>query len=147
MYLKMNEAELDLDLIRKRLIDFEGMVLHVYTCSQGHLSLGVGRNLDAKGISEDEAMHLLENDIKEVISRLDENLPSWNTYPLKAQYVLIDLCFNMGWGTLSTFRKFLKALEEKRYLDAAAELEDSRYCSQVGRRCLFNAQEIRSLQE
>lgn len=147
MYLKMQESELDLDLVRKRLIDFEGLVLHIYKCSAGYDSIGCGRNLQAKGISEEEAMHLLDNDIKEVIARLDQNLPSWNTYPLKAQYVLIDLCFNMGWGTLSTFRKFLKALEEKRYLDAAKELEDSRYCSQVGRRCLFNAQEIRSLQE
>lgn len=147
MYKRRKETELNLDLIKERLILWEGLVLHLYKCSSNYNTIGAGRNLDAKGISHDEAMHLLDNDIKEAICALDDNYPSWNTHALKVQYVLIDMCFNMGWGTLSTFRKFLKALEERRYADAAVEIENSRYCEQVGRRALFNAEEIRSLQE
>ena len=146
MYTK-KEAELDLNLIKERLIDFEGMVLKPYHCSENYLTIGVGRNLESNGINEEEALYLLNNDVNTVIQRLDDNLPQWTSYPLKAQYVLVDMCFNMGWRTLSTFRKFLKALDEGDYLQAAEEIESSKYCSQVGRRCHFNAQEIRSLQE
>jgi len=147
MYLGKKESVLNLDLVKKRLIEFEGMVLTPYKDKHGLLTIGVGHCLDRNGITEEEALYLLSNDINTVIKRLDDNLPQWTTYPLKAQYVLLDMCFNMGWRTLSTFRKFLKALDEGDYLEAAKEIENSRYCEQVGRRCLFNAEEIRSILE
>ena len=60
MFMKMHEEEgLDFDLLKKRLVDFEGLVLKPYHCSQNYLSIGVGRNLDSNGITEEEAMYLL----------------------------------------------------------------------------------------
>ena len=47
------------DNIKEMLIKNEGLVLQPYRCKNNFLSLGVGRNLDANGISEDEAMYLL----------------------------------------------------------------------------------------
>ena len=44
--------------------DFEGVVLQAYECSAGYTSIGIGRNLDTRGITEDEAMYLLNNDIE-----------------------------------------------------------------------------------
>ena len=58
MYTK-KEAELDLDLIKERLIDFEGMVLKPYHCSENYLTIGVGRNLENNGINEEEALKWL----------------------------------------------------------------------------------------
>ena len=54
------------DKIKDMLVRHEGLRLHAYKCSEGFLTLGVGRNLDANGISEDEAMYMLDNDIKRV---------------------------------------------------------------------------------
>ena len=60
------------DNIKEMLIKNEGLVLQPYRCKNNFLSLGVGRNLDANGISEDEAMFMLENDINRVVANLDK---------------------------------------------------------------------------
>ena len=57
------DKHFDRCLIRSRLKDFEGVVLQAYECSAGYTSIGIGRNLDTRGITEDEAMYLLNNDI------------------------------------------------------------------------------------
>jgi lysozyme len=49
------------DNIKEMLIKNEGLVCQPYHCSAGKLTIGVGRNLEVNGISEDEAMYLLEN--------------------------------------------------------------------------------------
>ena len=59
--------------IKEMLIKNEGLVLQVYDDSLGYKTIGVGRCLDKNGISEDEAMYLLENDIERVIASLDKN--------------------------------------------------------------------------
>ena len=69
------------DNIKEMLIKNEGLALQVYKCKNDFLTLGVGRNLDANGISEDEAMYLLENDIKRVIDNLDRNWQVWKVIP------------------------------------------------------------------
>lgn len=45
--------------IIKMLIRHEGLRLKPYKDSVGKLTIGVGRNLDDKGITKEEAMHLL----------------------------------------------------------------------------------------
>jgi len=51
--------------IEKQLIDHEGMEKKVYRCPAGKLTVGIGRNLEDKGITEEEALFLLRNDIAE----------------------------------------------------------------------------------
>ena len=43
------------DNIKEMLIKNEGLVCQPYHCSAGKLTIGVGRNLEANGISEEEA--------------------------------------------------------------------------------------------
>jgi len=132
----------DRDLIRSRLIDFEGLVKKCYECSSGYTSIGVGRNLDTRGITEAEAMYLLNNDIESMFTDLDKHLPIWRSYPIKAQYVFIDLCFNLGIHTLLSFRKTLAFCELGEWERAAAELLNSKYARQVGRRAIFNSEQL-----
>ena len=107
MYAQMHQEDkhFDKELIRKRLIDFEGLVLKSYTCPTGYTSVGVGRNLETNGITEEEAMYLLNNDIKSVIKDLDKQWIAWRKLPITAQYVCIDVVFNMGISTWMSFRK------------------------------------------
>jgi len=132
----------DRDLIKKRLIDFEGLVLMPYKCSQNFTSIGIGRNLDSRGITEDEAMYLLGNDIDSVFRDLDKHLAIYKSYPIEAQYVFIDLCFNLGIHTLLSFRKTLALCQLGEWEKAAAELLRSRYARQVGRRAIFNSEQL-----
>lgn len=90
------DKHFDRDLIKKRLIDFEGLELKLYFCKSNKPTIGVGRNCMDNGITEEEAMYLLNNDISTVIKKLDKHWIAWRKLPITAQYVCIDLVFNMG---------------------------------------------------
>ena len=57
----MNENQLD--RVRKRLIQEEGLKLQLYHCTAGKLTIGVGRNVEDRGITHDTAMQMLDEDI------------------------------------------------------------------------------------
>ena len=46
--------------IVNQLILHEGLRLKPYRCTAGKLTIGVGRNLETKGLSEEEALFYLE---------------------------------------------------------------------------------------
>ena len=121
------------------LIEFEGLRLKPYHCTSGKLSIGIGRNLDDRGITEDEAMILLANDIKIVQKELLERWPWINELPPRAQMVMMDLGFNMGVPAISNFQNMLRDLQDGNWEGAAVNLLDSRYAQQVGRRAIYNA--------
>lgn len=58
--------------IEDQLILHERLKLKPYRCSAGKLTIGVGRNLEDKGISEEEALFLLRNDIAEAELQLTQ---------------------------------------------------------------------------
>ena len=126
------------DSLREKVIEAlvrdEGLELKPYRDSVGKLTVGVGRNLDDKGISEAEARMLLANDVDDAWRDLDNNCPWWTAMPEPAQAALLNQCFNLGWPRLSTFKKMLAALERGDYHGAAAEAEDSKWFRQVGER-------------
>ena len=141
------DKHFDRELIRKRLIDFEGLVLKSYTCPTGYTSVGVGRNLETNGITEEEAMYLLNNDISTVIKKLDKHWIAWRKLPITAQYVCIDVVFNMGINTWMSFRKTRAYMEMGDFEKAGIELLDSKYAEQVGRRAIFNSEQLKSCKE
>ena len=115
--------------IKEMLIKNEGLVLQPYRCKNNFLSLGVGRNLDANGISEDEAMYLLENDIERVIASLDKNWSVFRTFPPLAQEVVIDCTFQMGITGWMNFRRTRALMEMGAWLEASEEILRSKYAT------------------
>src|SRR5574338_101328 len=109
-----------------------------YKDSKGLLTTGYGRNIDAKGFSEDEVTLMLSNDLKETIELLDKNIPWWRDLSPVRQRVMIDLCYNMGWGNgikgLSTFKNTLELIRTGKYTLAATNLENSKWAKDVGER-------------
>ncbi len=117
-----------------RLIKEEGLRLKPYRCSKGKLTIGVGRNLDDKGLSNEEALFLLQNDIQEAIASLKKEFPFFQSLSMDRQIVLIDMCFNLGINRLKGFKKMIKAIEEKDYSLASKEMLSSLWAKQVGAR-------------
>ena len=117
-----------------RLIKEEGMRLKPYRCSKGKLTIGVGRNLDDKGLSNEEALFLLQNDIQEAIISLKKEFSFFQSLSMDRQIVLIDMCFNLGINRLKGFKKMIKAIEEKDYSLASKEMLSSLWAQQVGAR-------------
>ena len=60
--------------------------------------------------------------------------------------VVIDLVFNMGINTWLAFRKTRAYMELGEWEKAGDELLDSRYAKQVGRRAIFNSEELKKCQ-
>ena len=132
------------EAVRKRLIEEEGLRLFPYTCTSDKLTLGVGRNIQDRGISDISALQMLDEDIDLCVHELEKNISWWDEAPAGIQEVLIDLCFNMGISRLMLFTKTLQYLSHGDMENAADELLDSRYATMVPKRAKRNADIIRS---
>ena len=120
--------------LKESLIRDEGLRLTVYNDTRGIPTIGVGRNLQDRGITKDEAMLLLENDILDCRTLLAKHLEWTDQLDTPRREVLINMLFNLGLGGLLKFQKMLDALKQKNYQLAAKEMLDSQWAAQVGNR-------------
>lgn len=113
----------------------EGLELKPYKDTVGKLTIGIGRNLDNKGISKDEAYYLCKNDIQEVTKKLRKF--DWFTRLNDVrQRVLIDMAFNLGMAGLLSFKNMIQCLKDREFVAAANEMKNSRWHHQVKTRAL-----------
>lgn len=120
--------------IVSQLIRDEGLKLKPYRDKVGKLTIGVGRNLEDVGISNQEASMLLDNDIATATSGIRQNLPWVDELDDARMGVLVNMAFNMGVKGLLGFPGMLGKLQRKLYEEAAAEMVDSAWYNQVGDR-------------
>ena len=95
------------DILLEQLKDFEGLELKAYQCTAGKTTIGLGRNLDDYGITEEEAYYLAKNNINELEDELDRAIPWWRQLDDARQRALINLSYNVGTTTLLKFKKTL----------------------------------------
>lgn len=119
--------------IEEQIIMHEGLRLKPYRCPAGYLTIGVGRNLDTKGLSKEEALFLLRNDIEEITSQL-EKYGWYRGLDDVRKKVIIDMAFNLGIYGLLSFKRMIQALNCYDYETAADEMVDSRWYEQVRER-------------
>lgn len=112
----------------------EGLRLKPYTDSLGNWTIGVGRNLDEKGVSEDEAMMLLNNDLADAIDDVRHVCSVYDELSEPRKQVLVSMAFNMGRTRLEGFVRFLGAIHRGDWDDAADEMLDSQWAKEVGAR-------------
>ena len=116
------------------LIKHEGLKLRPYRCTAGKLTIGVGRNLDDVGISELEAMQMLDHDIDECVHDLAGLFGGWYHLSDTRQAVLVDMRFNLGAGGFRKFKNVIRAVNDSDFCEAAREMLNSRWADQVGQR-------------
>lgn len=108
-----------------QLIRDEGLRLHPYRDTVGKLTIGIGRNLDDRGITLVEADFLLTNDIKDATASLEANFPWVMDLDGARKGVLLNLTFNLGVRGLAQFVNFLTAMKSGDWAAAKAELLNS----------------------
>ena len=132
-----------MDNLHEQLVRDEGMVLRPYKDSLGFLTIGVGHNLDAKAITKRAAFVILDDDIADTRVGLLAQWPWMRELSPARLGAFVNLAFNMGVGGLAGFKKLLAAAQEGKWADAALELLDSQYASQVGERAQRVARQLR----
>ena len=145
---------------REKLIDqlilHEGLELKVYKDTLGIDTIGVGRNLEDRGITDGELMHmnllreeihttgiteedarfLLGNDIDIVERELLDAHPCMERLNDVRIRVLLDMAFNLGVPRLRKFKNMWAGIHEGNYIRAGDEMMDSRWANQVGARAV-----------
>ena len=121
------------DKLLEMLKRHEGVRSHVYLCSAGYETIGVGRNISKSGmgLSDDEVDYLLENDIARVIKELSSEYPWFNDLDDVRKDAMIDISFNLGATRLRGFRRALAAMEVADHTLAAKEFLDSKWSRDV----------------
>lgn len=125
---------------------WEGRRYGVYIDSTGHPSIGVGFNLkSAEGtlkelvkaqdgsLSDGQINYWLEREVLKAQNIARKNFESFDFQPLSVKLILVDLCYNLG-NKIEQFVKFKEAIESYDYKLAAAELMNSKWYKQVGKR-------------
>jgi len=112
----------------------EGLRLKPYLCSADKLTIGYGRNLEDRGITEQEADYLLSNDLLHVTNQLRAQIDLFETLDRDRKDALINMGFNLGIKGLLKFKNMLSAMKRGNFDKAAEEALDSRWAGQVGAR-------------
>ena len=130
--------------VMDQLVMDEGLRLKPYRCPAGKLTIGVGRNLDDRGITKPEALLLLGDDVDECWTQLCKALPWLAAAPEPVQEALLNMCFNLGLSGLLTFKNTLALIQAGQYVQAADAMLDSKWAGQVGGRAKRLADMVRS---
>ena len=133
---------MDYTRLSKQLLYHEGIRLKPYRCSADKLTIGIGRNIEDVGITEEEAFYLLNNDIKKVVEQCQRNFEWFDGLNDLRKEAIVNLVFNMGFGKFLQFKKTIKHIENEEFELAGAELLDSRYAQQVGQSAIDVANQL-----
>jgi len=125
---------IDRDALMADLIRDEGLRLMPYKDTVGKLTVGVGRNIEDRGLSKDEALYMLNNDISIAMKDLDAVIPEWRLLDEPRARALANMCFQLGRGRLCQFTKMLAAIRKHDFAEAGREARDSLWYRQVPNR-------------
>ena len=132
-----------LDIARKQVETDEGRRRKPYRDTVGKLTIGIGRNLDDKGLSDDEIDYLLANDLRDAEKDARAVCASFNRLTDARKAVLLNMALNIGRSRLAGFRNMLAAIEAEDYDRAAVEMLDSLWARQVKSRATRLAEQMR----
>lgn len=134
--------------LKELLIKHEGKRYKVYKCPAGKATIGIGHNIDAKGLPDDIRAYLTqygkitdamidilyEADVNNAIEDCLKLYKGFQDFTKNRKKALIDFLFNVGLSKALLFKKANLAINEARWQDAGLEMKDSLWYQQVGDR-------------
>lgn len=117
--------------LKEMLIRHEGIVLKPYRDSVGLLTIGIGRCIDRVGITREEALYLLDNDVARTIAEARSSFDWFDTLDSARRIVVINMIFNLGLEGFREFRKTIAYIRTGQYEKASVEMLDSTWSKQV----------------
>lgn len=110
--------------------DLTGKPIAEASFVRGLPTIGVGRNLADKGLSEDEIRYLLDNDINDCAT-LAHGYQWFGQLDAVRQNAVTELLFNLGPKRFAGFKNFINFMNQSRYTQAGEELKRSAWYGQV----------------
>jgi lysozyme len=135
---------MNIEDLMDQLVLHEGLVLTPYYCPAGKLTIGVGRNLEDRGITHQEAMYLLRNDVSLYMQELIKSFPIAARLDEVRLMTLVNMAFNLGITRLKGFKNMWSAIEDGDFEKAALEMMDSKWALDVGKRAIVLSEQMRT---
>ena len=123
-----------LEALKRQLIRHEGRREYPYKDSRGITTIGVGYNIEERGLPHDIIDMLFDRTVTEAVQECARVFDFFENLDEVRRACLTNLMFNMGRPRLLTFQNMIAALGRGDYDRAADEMRDSRWYAQVGNR-------------
>ena len=137
---------MNINKLREQLKIDEGVKQEIYKDHLGYPTFGIGHLITDNDpeydlpigtkISEERVNEVFNTDVKKFINETKKIFPDLDDKPENIQLVLVNMCFNLGAPRLSKFKKFIDAINNEQWIEAAVEMMDSRWANQVGPRAM-----------
>ena len=129
------------DRLYKQLKNDEGEVCKVYRDHLGYLTFGIGHLITQKDpeaewpigtpVDEERVKECFDRDVETSTTEIKFLVKDFDDKPDIVQEVLVNMLFNLGYHRLWLFKKFLRAIKNNDWNEAAKEGRDSRWYTQV----------------
>ena len=131
--------------VKEQIKQEEGLRLKPYDCSRGYTTIGYGHNLDTRGITQEWAERLLDEDFQDAVDDLKDNIlrGRWDDLPYPVQSTLINMRYQLGHTGLLGFTKMLEAVKTDNWVGMVTEMRDSLWYTQTTNRAESMIQNIR----
>lgn len=131
-----------LDLAKQQVELDEGRRSKPYVDTVGKVTIGVGRNLTDKGLSQDEIDFLFSNDLHDAELDARALFPTFDSLSDVRKAALINMSLNLGRDRLSGFHHFRQAINNEDWSEAKTQMLNSLWAHQVGQRAIRLAEQI-----
>ena len=112
----------------------EGFVKHVYDDSRGIPTIGYGFAIKDLDLDEDIASEILSRKVSRLINKVDGKFDWFNEANDEIKEVVVEMCYQLGLGGFSKFKKTISYFANKDYKEASIEMLDSKWAKQTPNR-------------
>jgi len=135
---------MNIDQLREDLERDEGCVNEIYLDHLGYETFGIGHLVKysdeeygwsvGTDVDDRRVREVFEEDVQTVLSDCEKLYDDFNDLPEEVQLIVANMMFNMGYTRLSKFRGMKRGVDSRNWEEAADEMVDSRWYTQVTNR-------------
>ena len=148
---------MNIEQLREQLEVDEGCVYEIYNDHLGYATFGIGHLVTESDpeqgqslgtpVSSDRVAEAFESDIQSVLRDCNILYSDFHNLPEEAQQVIANMMFNLGRPRLSKFAGMKRGVDARDWNQAADEMVDSRWYTQVPNRARRLVDRMRALAE
>ena len=146
---------MELEILKKELIEDEGVKYEVYLDHLGYKTFGIGHLVKAvdpendmevgTAVSDQRVSECFVNDIEKVIEDCIILYDDFYTLPDEVQLIVANMMFNLGRPRLTNFIKMKTAVDNHDWQEAAIQMKDSKWYKQVPNRAERLCERMRNI--